>query len=163
MEALTPEQRAYAEAHHGLLIAFMEKHQLDPDYYGDLAQRYLKTVVRYLSEEKLQQYSFSTVVWYNLRSELTNIIRKFEREISVLHLDAIADAHTHDEAPFDSALWKQIEEILTYKQFEVILLRNQGYTNQEIASLCGISRKAVEKRFARVRKLLSNFMEDYRS
>lgn len=53
----------------------MEKHSLDDDYYGLLAQRYLKVVVRYLTEEELRKYSFSTVVWYHLRSELSNYAR----------------------------------------------------------------------------------------
>ena len=48
---------------------------------------------------------------------------------------------------------------LTYKQFEAIQFRNQGYTNREIADLCGVKRKAIEKRFARIRKILSNLKE----
>ena len=75
MPPLTPEQQAFAEEHHGLILDFMEKHSLDDDYYGLLAQRYLKVVVRYLTEEELRKYSFSTVVWYHLRSELSNYAR----------------------------------------------------------------------------------------
>ena len=56
-------------------------------------------------------------------------------------------------------LWEKIEELLTYKQCEVVYLRNQGYSNREIADLCGISRKAVEKRFARIRKILNDYKE----
>ena len=51
----------------------MAKHSLGDDYYDLLANRYLKVVVRYLSEEALRKYSFSTVVWYHLRSELSNL------------------------------------------------------------------------------------------
>lgn len=54
MPPLTPEQQAFAEEHHGLILDFMEKHSLDDDYYGLLAQRYLKVVVRYLTEEELR-------------------------------------------------------------------------------------------------------------
>ena len=39
MTPLTPEQQAFAEEHHGLILDFMEKHSLDSDYYGLLAQR----------------------------------------------------------------------------------------------------------------------------
>ena len=49
---------------------------------------------------------------------------------------------------------------LTYKQFEAIQFRNQGYTNREIADLCGVGRKAIEKRFARIRKILSDYKEN---
>ena len=55
MPPLTPEQQAFAEEHHGLILDFMEKHSLDDDYYGLLAQRYLKVVVRYLTEEELRK------------------------------------------------------------------------------------------------------------
>ena len=75
MKSLTPEQQAFAEEHHGLLLDFMAKHSLGDDYYDLLANRYLKVVVRYLSEEALRKYSFSTVVWYHLRSELSNYAR----------------------------------------------------------------------------------------
>ena len=34
MPPLTPEQQAFAEEHHGLILDFMEKHSLDDDYYG---------------------------------------------------------------------------------------------------------------------------------
>lgn len=37
MPPLTPEQQAFAEEHHGLILDFMEKHSLDDDYYGLLA------------------------------------------------------------------------------------------------------------------------------
>lgn len=36
---------------------------------------------------------------------------------------------------------------------------NAAYTNREIADLCGVKRKAIEKRFARIRKILSNLKE----
>ena len=62
MKPLTPEQQAFAEEHHGLLLDFMAKHSLGDDYYDLLANRYLKVVVRYLSEEALRKYSFSTLV-----------------------------------------------------------------------------------------------------
>ena len=156
---MTPEQQAFATEHHGLLMAFMKRHSLDDDYYGPLSNRYLNAVVRYLTEPDLQKYAFSTVVWYHLRSELSNIARRMEKQIQALPIELHGEVPVYDEAPIDNALWEKIEELLTYKQCEVVYLRNQGYTNREIASLCGISRKAVEKRFARIRKILNDFKE----
>lgn len=156
---LTPEQQAFAEENHGLIIDFMEKHSLDGDYYGLLAHRYLKVVVRYLTEEKLRKYKFSTVVWYHLRSELSNYAREEARRSQELSMELHGDVPAPTGEPFDNVMWKKIEEILTYKQVEVILLRNQGYNNREIADLCGVKRKAIEKRFARIRKILSDFKE----
>ena len=140
-------------------MAFMKQHSLDDDYYGPLSNRYLNAVVRYLTEPDLQKYAFSTVVWYHLRSELSNIARRMEKQIQALPIELHGEVPVYDEAPIDNALWAKIEELLTYKQCEVVYLRNQGYTNREIASLCGISRKAVEKRFARIRRILNDFKE----
>lgn len=63
-------------------------------------------------------------------------------------------------APIDDGLWRVVEDNLTYKQFEAIQFRNQGYANREIAELCGVGRKAIEKRFARIRKILSDYKEN---
>ena len=156
---LTPEQQAFATEHHGLLMAFMKRHSLDDDYYGPLSNRYLNAVVRYLTEPELQKYAFSTVVWYHLRSELSNIARRMEKQIQALPIELNGEVPVYDEAPIDAALWEKVEEVLTYKQCEAVYLRNQGYTNREIADLCGISRKAVEKRFTRIRRILNDFKE----
>lgn len=156
---LTPEQRAFAEAHHDLILAFMHRHGLSSDYYGMLAERYLKTVVRYLTDEDLQQYAFSTLVWYHLRSELMNHARSMRKQLEEYPLEKYGDIPIPTDEPFDADMWEKIEEILTYKQYEVILLRNQGYTNDEIAKLCGVKRKAIEKRFSRIRKILLKIKE----
>ena len=41
MPPLTPEQQAFAEEHHGLILDFMEKHSLDDDYYGPVSYTHL--------------------------------------------------------------------------------------------------------------------------
>ena len=66
---LSEEQRSFAEEHHRLLMSFMAKYHLDPDCYDRLALRYLHAVARYTTEADLQQYAFSTILWYHLRSE----------------------------------------------------------------------------------------------
>lgn len=55
----------------------------------------------------------------------------------------------------DYLRWQEIQDTLTARQNETILLRNQGYSNAEIAKLCGVSEKAIEKRFQRIRKKLN--------
>ena len=160
MKPLTPEQQAFAEEHHGLLLDFMAKHSLGDDYYDLLANRYLKVVVRYLSEEALRKYSFSTVVWYHLRSELSNYARDQVGKPQEIPIEFYCEIPAPEIAPVDDGLWRVIEDNLTYKQFEAIQFRNQGYTNREIAELCGVGRKAIEKRFARIRKILSDYKEN---
>ena len=118
MPPLTPEQQAFAEEHHGLILDFMEKHSLDDDYYGLLAQRYLKVVVRYLTEEELRKYSFSTVVWYHLRSELSNYARDQFGKPQEIPIEFYCEIPAPEIAPIDDGIWRVIEDNLTYKQFE---------------------------------------------
>ena len=63
------------------------------------------------------------------------------------------------EPPLDQEIWEQIEKNLTYKQSEAIKLRDAGYSNREIASICGVQRKAIEKRFTRIRKKINRLKE----
>ena len=53
---LTSEQREFARAHYGLLLKFMGTHGLTDEEYGPMAERYLKTVKKYLETESLHQY-----------------------------------------------------------------------------------------------------------
>jgi DNA-directed RNA polymerase specialized sigma24 family protein len=117
-------------------------------------------VVRYLSEEALRKYSFSTVAWYHLRSELSNYARDQVGKLQEIPIEFYCEIPAPEIAPIDDGLWRAIEDNLTYKQFEAIQFRNQGYTNREIAELCGVGRKAIEKRFARIRKILSDYKEN---
>ena len=68
MKPLTPEQQAFAEEHHGLLLDFMAKHSLGDDYYDLLANRYLKVVVRYLS-------MMASGAWSKITSPISSLRR----------------------------------------------------------------------------------------
>ncbi len=153
---LSEEQRSFAEEHHGLLLSFMAKYRLDGDCYDRLAIRYLRTVARYTTEESLRRYAFSTILWYHLRSELSDILRDNRRQPETVEIDQAPAVDTAYDHVIDAALWKQIEEELTFKQCEAVYLRNQGYKNREIAEMCGVRPKAIEKRFGRIRKRLTS-------
>lgn len=158
-QPMTPEQQEFAEKHHWLILEFMKRYSIeDGDTYGILAQRYLKAVIRYTTEEELQKYAFSTIMWYHLRSELVSIYKQQERQ-NAAEMAYWQDKSFPDNVPLDNEMWAQIEEILTSKQFEVIKLRDAGYSNREIAKICGVQRKAIEKRFARIRKVIQSFLE----
>ena len=153
---LSEEQRSFAEEHHGLLLSFMAKYHLDGDCYDRLAIRYLRTVARYTTEESLRRYAFSTILWYHLRSELSNILRDNRQQPEEVEIDQISVCDSDYDHVIDAILWKQIEQELTFKQCEAVYLRNQGYKNREIAETCGVRPKAIEKRFSRIRKKLKS-------
>ena len=151
---LSEEQRRFAEENYGLLLSFMASHHLDADFYDRLSLRYLHAVVRYMTEAELQQYAFSTILWYHLRSELFDILRADRRYPAESEYPEQQSWDPTYEHVIDAQLWKEIESILTFKQCEAVFLRNQGYKNREIAELCGVQPKAIEKRFGLIRKKL---------
>lgn len=151
---LTDAQQAFAEKNHGLLLKFIADMQLDEEYYTILVERYLKAVVKYLGSERLQQYRFSTILWHNLRSELSNHLRREKLEFGPCSFEPPPPVER--EAPMDPMVWERIEAVLTPKQLDAVMLRNQGFSNREISLICHISEKAVEKRFARIRKTIKN-------
>ena len=150
-DCLRPEEQRFAEEHHYLYLAFLNNFGLDEDYYSELMVPYLYIVMRYCRNKKLQRYDFAAILWPNLRSELHRYWKKRAKD------PIIVDQEYHpppEEEPEDYLLWDEMQDILTQKQNETILLRNQGYTNAEIADLCGVTVKAIEKRFCRIRNKL---------
>lgn len=154
---LSDVQQKFADQNHGLLLKFLSDNELDEDYYSILVERYLKTVVKYLESEDLQEYAFSTVLWRNLRSELFNYRRKVQDDLTECIYDD-RGVPADEDRPLDSALWARIEEVLTRKQLETVMLRNQGFSNQEIGKACKVSKKAIEKRFQRIRKTIRRYV-----
>ena len=73
---LSPEEKAFAEKNIGILFAFMRRYHLPEDYFGALAIAYVRFVGKYFSEKEKYCYSFSTLVWQRLRSELSHILRR---------------------------------------------------------------------------------------
>ena len=77
---LTPEQQEFAHAHYGLLLKFMGTYGLTDEEYGPLAERYVKTVKKYLETESLQQYQFSTILGTGFARNSIRRGRKLKRE-----------------------------------------------------------------------------------
>lgn len=147
--------RAFIEENIGLLHNFMQRYNLDDDYYGLLAIRYIQAATQYLSDPKLQQYAFSTILWYRLRYEISHARRKEQKQLQTIPLEETLEPPAHlDDESFD-LLWNTIEGILTPRQLEVLYLRYNGMTNREIAEQFGISQVAVERLFSRIRKRIS--------
>ncbi len=151
-DKLTPEEQAFAARNHGLLLSFMRSYRLDDEMYGALSIRYLKTVHRYLTEPKLRQYSFSKVLWMNLRSEMSHELRKTNKSLSCVQLNEELDAAQDPDDLDCEELWEALERVLTKRELEVLEHRTQGRSYREIASLCRITIKAAAGRLYRLRK-----------
>lgn len=150
---LTSEEAAFAEANHGLLERFMRSYRLDDELYGQMSIRYLKTVQKYLNNRKLRtQYRFSTILWYHLHSELSNIMRSYGRSPPIVSLDRLFHELPASDQTNAAELWDFLADQLTEKQLDVLRLRYEGWSYREIAEDSGISFKAVARRFDRIRR-----------
>ena len=156
---LTPEEQAFVERNLKLLNQFMRRYSLGLEHYGRLALHFTQIAVRYLREEELRRFSFSTVAWMRLRTELSHLMREELRAPEVVSFD---DQYYPEgrEDEYESLLWHMISQLLTPRQQQVLRLRLDGKTNVEIADECGISRKAVEHLFARIRARMKKLIDD---
>jgi len=152
--ALTEEQRAFAEWNHSLLLAFINYYRLDEsEYYGPLVERYVKTVQMYFEDEKQRQYAFSTVLWYQLRSELSHILCAQRARPPTVAMENHLLPYRDDLTAADvDDIWKLLKETLTSKELKALTLRQYGYSYREIGSMCGCSENAVKCRFFKLRK-----------
>ena len=150
---LTQEEREFSEANAALLEQFFRIYRLDDECYGRLSERYLKTVRRYFREPVLREkYRFSTIVRLNLRSELSHILREgrhIEYQMAPGTMERLSSDHELESA---IALWDILEQSLTRRQLEVLRMRLEGLTGTEIARICEITVRAVERRVSRLRK-----------
>lgn len=146
---LGPEEKAFAEKNIGILFAFMRRYHLPEDYFGALAIAYVRFVGKYFTEKEKYCYSFSTLVWQRLRSELSHILRRESAEID-RYLEC-GELSGQEDDYFGQELICKVSQVLTQKQVQTLLLRIEGYSNEEIAQTLGISESAVEKRFQRIR------------
>lgn len=151
---LTPEQQIYAAEHHGLLLKFMGLHRLDDEYYGMLAERYVKTVKKYLETETLQQYAFSTILWYRLNSDLYKARRRAMKTAGNRSIEDLAEVVGKQDDPGGDFLWSEIEAQVTQKQIELLRLRAIGFKPWEIARMQNCTGNAIHCRFKRIKRKL---------
>lgn len=152
IDKLTPQEQVFAAENHGLLISFMQRYQLDDELYGVLSLRYLKTVHRYLTDLELSRYKFSTILWMNLRSELSHELRKASRTPALIPLEERPNAASITDDEGLEELWERLEKLLTKRELEVLYLRTQGQSYREIAKACNLTFKAVAGRLYRLKK-----------
>lgn len=90
-QKLTDEQRKFAEEHHYVLENFLRYRHLPTDeFYDVVVFRFLKAVQQYDEREDLNQYEFSTIAKYAMRSAVSNYFAKEKRRkenLQMLSLD----------------------------------------------------------------------------
>lgn len=149
--SLTPAQQLFATQHHGLLLKFMCIHGLDDDYYGMLAERYVKTVKTYLETDALHGYAFSTILWYRLKSDLNKERRRERRAIVPCSIEGVSEFVGKPDDFSGSLLWEEIESVITHRQAELLRLRAIGFSPGEIARIQNCSGNAIHCRLKRIK------------
>ena len=89
---LTDAERALVERYHNLIYRVMhDLHlgtQADTDLYGEAALGLILAAQRYLTDESLQKYRFTTIAYSRIRNALLRQRRRERKQQQVLSLDA---------------------------------------------------------------------------
>ena len=89
---LTDAERALVERYHNLIYRVMHDLHLgteaDTDLYGEAALGLILAAQRYLADESLQKYRFTTIAYSRIRNALLRQRRRERRQPQVLSLDA---------------------------------------------------------------------------
>ena len=167
---LTPEQRLFAEEHHGLVYKFLQKKQLTIDeFYDVVVFAYLRSVRRFLTEPALKQYSFATIAWSSMNCALHNYYRsqkaqKHNALVLSLHTNPYEDSYTLEETiPAPNPYMRQLEEQLllhdlakrvSKQQMNIVRMKTCGYNDRDIARRQNTTTEHVQMLLKEVRRVL---------
>lgn len=168
---LTPEQRLFAAEHHDLVYKFLRKKRLSIDeFYDVVIFAYLRSVRRFLTEPKLKQYSFVTIVWSSMNCAVSNYYRsqnasKHNALVLSLHTNPYDDSGyaLEETIAASNPLMRQLEEQLllhdlakrvSSQQMNIVHLKSCGYNNRDIARSQNTTMKRVQELLEEVRTAL---------
>lgn len=87
---LTQEEQKFAKENHWVIDWFFRISNYNlSEYYDVAAIGYLKAVKSWHTRSELHEYSFSTVAKQTMRSYIGNELKKADRRIKTISLDAI--------------------------------------------------------------------------
>lgn len=174
MSILSDAERQFAERYHDeVVIRFLRRNQLlESEYYDIVIFGYLVAVQTYLTDERIQKYSFKTIAWRNMRYALIEEYIKLNRQKrkagKVDLSDDLAlnewqqtntvpsiDALVSDRMEKQELLVKALSH-LTQKEKDVVLLKAKGYTYREISEQYQLTVQGVYSRVSRFRKRLKS-------
>lgn len=167
---LTAKERNFATENHCLVYKFLNQNRLpENDFYDIVIFGYLQAVRDYLSNEKLKNYSFSTISWKAMKHSLKDYYKSQNRqkrtaEIISIHLEVPSDGSTLEQCiPATNPLMQQLEmqfllhdlaNQLSQQQMNLIHLKSSGYNMRYIAQNQKIPMKQVKELLEEIRKVL---------
>ena len=154
-----------ASTYPDLLSSQQQRLEMAMDYYLARQQRLYSRLEHRLQQQHPQlRLARQQTALFRLQQRLGDAMETRLRHATRQQDRLQQEESEEDRPPWDptceetvnTVLWQQIERELTFKQCEAVYLRNQGYKNREIAEMCGVRKKAIEKRFRRIRKKLKS-------
>lgn len=168
MHVLTDYERQYAEEHHPLVYRFLRDKGLDiSEFYDVVIFRYLATVQRYLSEPRLQQYSFTTIAYHAMNSAVNHHWESEKRRRALCPITdtdyisrVIGTDVKHIEKNNTAALlWAKAAALLTDDELDIITLKANGASDREIGGFYGLTDSAISGRIRKIRRRLQALLD----
>lgn len=172
---LTAEQSRMVEENHNLIYTFLNKTKLPMDDYYDLAaEGLIRAVQAYSQDERLQQYSLTTIAFWTMKSTVANEVRRYKSRPQIISLDYTLDDYNE---PITSFLHSQkdystVDQILTRVEVAAaiavlsldqkqLLSEIAAGTNQAvIAQTLGLSQAQVSRRLKKTRAILQEQLQE---
>ncbi len=161
---LTAEESAFAAEHHDVLCSYLRIHGLPADDFYDIAVfGYLRAVRKYLARPELRQYKFTTIAYRAMSCDVHHSREywaraKRNREICSFNeeQDSPDSRDTVSETLERVVDFQRLVRQITPIQQRIASLKADGYSEKEIAAICGLKRKdvSVEMENAKCRILM---------
>ncbi len=161
---LTRKERAFAEANHDLVYAFLNRRKLpEEDYYDIVIFGYLHAVQEYCATTSLHRFKFSTVAWRRMQGAYANYLKYLscaKRNAPTVSLDEsighdgglrVEDIIVRaDESMIEfqcELLLQELEQVLSPRAMRIVRRRVNGERMHDIA-------KAERMTFREINRLL---------
>ena len=178
---LTIEEREFAsrKENHNLIYSYCHRNGLPlEDWYDILVIPYLQSVKKYLSTEKLQQYSFMAILFQDLHRAYGNYCRDMNRKCRMpeggfCSLDLkIDNSEKEDEyigewwidrkqnveqETIDNAMLLEILENLNEIQQKILNMLLKDCLRQDIKKNLGIGRDTFKSNMEEIERVVRNY------
>ena len=164
---MTDEQRKLATENHNLIYSFLNKYDYDPEEYYDLAAIGLCKAAKLYNESKgaFSTYAYRAMLntishdlLYKSRSKRIpeNLIDYYnctfcnENGEIIEYLNLIPSSDDIEKEVISKVIVESVMDRFTDRDRLVLGLSADGYSNQEIGKLIGVSRNTVSKIKSRI-------------
>ena len=161
---MTKEQENLVIENHNLIYYFIHKYNLSiEDYYDVCAIGLCKAASTYDDKKGIK---FSTYAGVCIENEIKQELRK-QKNILVYSLDmtfsntsdgtgeiSYVENITTGLSAYDDILPYQLDKVLNAREYKLVALSLQDYTQVEIGNIIGISQAQVSRMFSKIKQKL---------